>query len=115
MELKKVIEKLNLEVAAGAGALDRDVKSGYVSDLLSDVMANARAGAIWITIQTHANIVAVCTLNELAAVILTNGKEPAADTIAKAEAEGLPILKAAANSFDVAGELHKLGIRGTGG
>jgi predicted transcriptional regulator len=114
MDLKKVVDKLGWTVAAGAGGLGHEVKGGYVSDLLSDVMANARAGALWITIQTHANLVAVCTLNELAGVVITGGKKPAEDTVAKAEAEGVPLLLAAEGSFDVAGKLHQLGVRGSG-
>jgi hypothetical protein len=112
MELKKIVDKTGFAVAAAAAHLGRDVKSGYASDLLSDVMANARAGALWVTIQTHANIVAVCTLNELAGVVVAGGKKPAEETVAKAEAEGLPILLAAGSVFDVVGELYKLGLRG---
>ncbi len=112
MELKKIVEKMGLVAAASGANLGREVKSGYASDLLSDVMANARAGALWVTIQTHANIVAVCTLNELAGVVVAGGKKPAEEALAKAEAEGLPVLLAAGSVFDVAGELYKLGLRG---
>ena len=112
MELKKIVDKLNLEVAVGAGGLERDVSGGYVSDLLSDVMANAGAGALWITIQTHANIAAVCSLNDLAGVVVANGKKPSEDTLAKAEEEGVNVLLSADSSFDLAGRLYKLGVRG---
>lgn len=112
MELKKIVDKLGLEVAVGAGGLERDVTGGYVSDLLSDVMANAGAGALWITIQTHANIAAVCSLNDLAGVIVANGKKPSEDTLAKAEEEGVNVLLSAGSSFDLAGQLYKMGVRG---
>jgi hypothetical protein len=100
MELKTIVDKLDLEVAAGAGGLEREVTGGYVSDLLSDVMANAGTGALWITIQTHANIAAVCSLNDLAGVI-----------VAKAEEEGVNVLLYAGSSFDLAGQLYKMGVR----
>lgn len=112
MELKKIVDKLGLEVAVGAGALDRDVTGSYVSDLLSDVMANAGAGALWITIQTHANIAAVCSLNDLAGVIVSNGRRPSEDTLVKAEEEGVIILLSAESSFDLAGQLYTMGVRG---
>jgi serine kinase of HPr protein (carbohydrate metabolism regulator) len=111
MELKTIVDKLDLEVAAGAGGLERDVTGGYVSDLLSDVMANAGAGALWITIQTHANIAAVCSLNDLAGVVVTNGKKPSEDTLAKAEEESVNVLLYAGSSFDLAGQLYKMGVR----
>lgn len=112
MELKKIVDKLGLEVAVGAGGLERDVTGGYVSDLLSDVMANAGAGALWLTIQTHANIAAVCSLNDLAGVIVANGKKPSEDTLAKAEEEGVNVLLSDESSFDLAGQLYKMGVRG---
>lgn len=114
MEISKIADKLRLTVVAGSKNLAKEVQAGYASDLLSDVMANAKAGALWVTIQTHANIVAVCTLNDLAGVVVAGGKTPAPDTIAKAEEEGVPVLTAAASTFDVVGQLYKLGITGDG-
>ncbi len=113
MELAKIVDKLSLQVAAGAGHLAHDAKAGYVSDLLSEVIANAQAGTLWVTIQTHANIAAVCSLNELAGVIIAHGKKPAPDLVTKAEAEGIPVLLSPLNSFELAGQLYKLGLRGS--
>ncbi|UCH78006.1 MAG: serine kinase [Candidatus Coatesbacteria bacterium] len=112
MELKKIVDKLGLEVAAGAEHLGRAAQSSYVSDLLSDVMANAGEGTLWITIQTHANIVAVCALHDLAAVVIANGKRPNEETLARAEEEGVVLLLSPQSAFDVAGRLYELGLRG---
>ena len=45
-------------------------------DLLSDVMANAPDGCIWLTVQTHQNIVPVAVLHEMAAVFLPAARSP---------------------------------------
>lgn len=110
VKVKDVVEALGLTVAAGAGGLERPVESGYVSDLLSDVMANAKPGALWLTIQTHQNVVAVSVLKELAGVILVGGRLPAEETAAKAEQEGIPVLTSPLGAFDLAGKLHDLGL-----
>jgi len=115
MELKKIVTKLGLEAATGEDGLEREVKSGYVSDLLSDVMAHAGDSALWITIQTHTNIVAVCSLNDLAGVLIANGKKPSDETISKAQEEGVPILLSEDSSFDLIGQLYKMGVRGKQG
>jgi hypothetical protein len=112
MKLQKIIDKLGLEVAVAAGGLDREIESGYASDLLSDVMANAATNALWVTVQTHANVSAVCSLNDLAAVVIVNGKRPSDETLSKAQEEGVTILLSAESTFDVVGELYKMGIRG---
>jgi serine kinase of HPr protein (carbohydrate metabolism regulator) len=112
MKLKKIVKELDLEVAAGAEHLDRGVQSGYVSDLLSDVMANAGEGTLWITIQTHTNIAAVCSLHDLAGVVIANGRRPNEETVARAEEENVVLLLSPQSSFDVAGRLYDLGLRG---
>lgn len=110
MKVSEIVEKLNLKVAAGANGLERAVEGGYISDLLSDVMANARAGSLWLTIQGHQNVVAVAVLRELAAVILVGGRQPAADAAQKADQEGIPILVSDEQAFELAGRLHALGL-----
>lgn len=113
MKLKQVVEQLNLQLQTATSKLDVDVQGGYISDLLSDVMANAKKGDLWITLQIHQNTVAVATLKELAGIIVINKKQPAKETIKKAEEEGVPILTSDLTAFELICELCKLGISGS--
>ena len=106
MLVKEVAEKLGLKILA-AGQ-DQEVTGGYVSDLLSDVIANAEEGCLWITVQRHLNIVAVAQLKKLAGIILSRGSEPDAAVLARAEQEGLFVLSTPEDSFTVAGKLYAL-------
>jgi predicted transcriptional regulator len=108
MDLASIVKALNLEVRCGGDALHREVQGGYVGDLLSDVIANSQEGHVWITRQIHQNIVAVASLKDLAAVILVQGSEPAADTLEKAAREGIPILISRETGFEVAGKVYRL-------
>lgn len=108
MELREIVEKLDLKVRCGAGKLDREVSGGYVSDLLSDVIANSRTGNLWITLQVHENVVAVASLNNLAGILLINGREPTEETKEKAEAEDIPIMVSELSAFEVAGRLYNI-------
>jgi serine kinase of HPr protein (carbohydrate metabolism regulator) len=112
LKLKEIVEKLDLEVKSASSKLKNDVKTGYASDIISDVMANTRAGDIWVTFQTHENMVAVANLNDLAAVIVVKGRVPDKDVIDKAEKEGVVILISRESAFEVAGRLHAFGISG---
>jgi len=106
MLVKEVAEKLGLKVLASGN--DQEVTSGYVSDLLSDVIANAEEGCLWITVQRHLNIVAVAQLKKLAGIVISRGSEPEAAVLARAGQEGLFILSGAADSFTIAGQLYAL-------
>jgi predicted transcriptional regulator len=112
VKLGEVVAKLGLEVAGRAGGLDREVSGGYASDLLSDVMANARAGNVWVTLQVHQNIVAVASLKELAGIIIVNGRRPEPEVLAKAEEESIPIMLTGMQAFEITGRLYETGIRG---
>ncbi|MBM3296186.1 MAG: serine kinase, partial [Candidatus Aminicenantes bacterium] len=72
MTVEEVIRTLSLSVLCGGPDLAREVRGGYTSDLLSDVMARSREGDVWITLQTHQNIIAVARLKNLSAVVLVN-------------------------------------------
>ncbi|MCK9229364.1 MAG: DRTGG domain-containing protein [Syntrophales bacterium] len=106
MTLAEVIRKLNLGVRCCDEKLDRGVEGGYVGDLLSDVIANSKKGHLWITRQSHQNIVAVASLREHAGIILTLGKEPDRETLEKATREGIPILVTDLPGFEIAGRLY---------
>lgn len=97
-------------VVAGSGE-QQAVTGAIASDLLSFVMAEGKPGWLWATIQTHSNIVAVATLNEMAAIIVASGFEPDEDTVARAEEEGVGLLTTAQSVYEVAGRLYELGIR----
>ena len=112
MNLIEIVEKLQLTIKTGAGLLDKEIKRGYVSDLMSDVMANADEGDLWVTLQIHQNIVAVAVMKSLGGIILINGREPEAETVQKAETEGLPILISDLPAFELVGRLFELGISG---
>ena len=112
MKLNQIVEKLDLQVKTPKVTLDAGVTGGYISDLLSDVMAHAKSGDVWITLQIHQNTVAVATLKELAGIIIINGKQPAQETIDKAEEEGVSILTSELTAFELTCELCKLGISG---
>jgi serine kinase of HPr protein (carbohydrate metabolism regulator) len=110
VNVRELAQRFNLHVAAGQKELDRRIQGGYCGDLLSDVMANAPDGCIWLTVQTHQNIVSVAVLHEMAAIVLTCGHAPDPETIAKAEEEGVPILMWPQSAYDLAGQLYPAGV-----
>jgi hypothetical protein len=112
MKLTELTKEFTVTVKAATARLEREVKGGYASDLLSDVMANSKEGDVWVTIQGHPNIVAVATLRDLAGIILANGRQPDAETIQRAEEEGIPLLCTPLPSFEIVGRLYRLGIHG---
>jgi len=112
LTLKDIVDKLDLEVETGVRVLDKEVKGGYASDLLSDVMANGKPDFIWVTLQVHQNIIAVAALKELAGIVLVNGRKPDKETIEKAEKENIFIASSSLQAFELIGRMYEMGIAG---
>ncbi len=108
MKIVDLVTALGLRVYSGTNALNNEVSGAYVSDLLSDVMGNAEKGEVWITLQTHKNIMAVASLKELPAVILVKGLMPDQATMEKSEEENIPVLGTDEETFRIAGRLYEI-------
>ncbi|MBR3768114.1 MAG: hypothetical protein IKL10_07750 [Clostridia bacterium] len=81
---------------------DREVRGGYVGDLLSWVMGRAEADNAWITIMTNVNIAAVGALSDVAVVIIAEGARPDAQVIETAQEKGVNIVLTDKTAYEVA-------------
>jgi hypothetical protein len=112
MTLQEIIAKLDLTILTHPKDFSATRPTGgYASDLLSCVMAGAKPGNLWLTIQAHVNIVAVASLNDIAAIIITENASPEATVIEKANEQGVTLLVSRENTYQVAGKLWEMGIR----
>ena len=112
MNLQQIIDRLQLTVLTET----RDFAGitptgGYSADLLSCVMAGAKKGHLWITLQAHLNIVAVAALNDVAAVIITENAQPDDASIAKANQQGVILLSTARPTYEINGKLWEFGVQ----
>ena len=108
MKVSDLVKELNLTVFCGEAGLDAEISGGYTSDLLSDVMGHMEEGMLWITMQTHQNIVAVGTLKDAAAVLVVNGASPDDETLQKGREEGIPVLGTSLSAFIASGKIYQL-------
>lgn len=90
------------------GDLTEEISGCYVSDLLSDVLANSQGGNLWITQHTHPNVVAVAAVKELAGVIMVGGKPIEPETIERARAENVTVVSSGLSAFETAGFVYNL-------
>lgn len=107
MTVKEIIEKLDLKCLNEAN-LDAEITGAYSSDLLSDVMGNAKSGQMWITMQTHKNVTAIAALKDIPAVIIVRNGVPDDDMLEHAKEEDICILVSKEATFNVCGKLYEL-------
>ncbi len=111
MKLTEIIEQLHLSVLTDVDVSEQEVNGGYVSDMLSDVLANASPGDVWVTVQKHPNIIAIASMRDVTAIILVKGRQPAEEALEQANTQKLPVLGSDMNAFEIVGKLYQLGIR----
>ncbi len=86
------------EHCMGEGSLE--IQDAYTGDLLSDVMGNAPAESVLITIQAHKNTVAVASLAGIRALVICNNRSIPSDMLQAAKDEGIAIFTTAETQFE---------------
>lgn len=112
MQLKQIVEKLGLTQATNLRIPEVEVETGYVSDLLSNVMGQAAENYIWVTMQGHPNIAAIASLLSLACIVVAGDAGIDPETIERANENEVLIFKTAHSSFEITGKLYALGVKG---
>ena len=109
MKLKDIAGKLELEKLTPV--FDKDVTGVYISDMVSDVIANAKGGDLLVTAQAHANVIAAANLIDTSAVVITQDKPLAGDVVKMAEKAEIAVFTTPLNRWQMATKLYEAGIR----
>ena len=109
MKLQEIADKL--ELAKLTPMFDRDVTGVYISDMVSDVIANAKAGNLLVTVQVHANALAAANLVDICGIVLAQGKQPTDDVVRMAEKAEIAIFSTDMTRWQVATRLYEAGLR----
>ena len=112
MKLSDVKEILNADVIVGEEHLDLEVKTAFGADLMSDVLAFAKAGSLLLTGLTNSQVIRTANILDIAAIILVRGKKPSTETINLAKELKIPLLTTKYILFETAGRLYAKGIVG---
>ena len=112
MKLSEVKEILQADIIVGEEKLDSEVQTAFGADLMSDVLAFAKAGSLLLTGLTNTQVIRIANVLDIAAIILVRGKKPPAETLALAKELHIPILTTKYILFETAGRLFAKGIVG---
>lgn len=99
MNVNELITLLGAETITLADG-ERVIENVYAGDLLSWVMGRAPAGALWVTIMTNRNVLAVASLHDFACVLITDGAEVDDDFISVAEEQGINVIRTERSTYE---------------
>ena len=112
MRIDKLLPVIEGEQITSLPTGELEVSGGYCGDLMSDIIAHAESGDVWITMQVHENMVAIAGMKELSAVLLCAGRRPDNSVIDKANEQQVVLVSSPLTSFEIAGRLYSVGVRG---
>jgi hypothetical protein len=115
MTLKKIQETLSATSLTADPPLDRDVKVGCASDLMSDVLAFSQPNSILLTGLTSPQSVRTAEIADVSAICFAFGKMPPDETIRLAEKSRIPLFVTSCTLFTASGRLFQLGLPGCPG
>ena len=109
MKLQELGEKLELKSITKI--FDRDVTGVYISDMVSDVIANAKAGDLPVTVQAHSNVIAAANLVDICGIVVTQSKLLTDDVVRMAEKAKITVFSTGLNRWQMATKLYEAGVR----
>ena len=110
MILEDVREILEAEVIVGNDLMNKDVVMVCGSDLMSDVLAFVKQGALLLTGLTNPQVVRTAEMADIAAIVFVRGKMPDPDTVALTKEKGIPLVASPYTMFEMCGRLFEAGM-----
>ncbi|MBN2254775.1 MAG: transcriptional regulator [Deltaproteobacteria bacterium] len=112
MTLFEIMDILDAKCLVGRKQLNMEVETAFSADLLSDVLAFAKAGSLLLTGLTNPQIVRTASILDIAAIILVRGKIAPDETLRMADELEIPMLSTRYILFETSGRLFMNGIKG---
>lgn len=110
MKLRDIVSIVEGTLITQNVNLDMDIPCACGSDLMSDVLTHAKAGALLLTGLANPQVVRTAEMADIAAIVFVRGKYPPPETIALAEEKGIPLVSAQYTMFEMCGRLFESGM-----
>jgi len=109
MKISEIAKKTGLKAINESE--DKVIEGVYISDMASDIITNAKANVLLITLQTHKTLIAAANLIDVAAIVFVKGKKPGNDIIELANKVGIALFGTEDDTWTFASKLTRLGIQ----
>ena len=111
MTIAEIRDLLACEVICGGERLDIEVGECFAADMMSDVLAFSRPGAMLVTGLISVQSVHTADVADLRAIVFIHDKRPADAVVELARRRGIPLLTTTHFMFETCGLLFSHGLR----
>ncbi len=114
MKLSEIKEILGAEVICGEENLGREVTSAFGSDMMSDVLAYAKAGSVLLTGLVNPQTIRTALMLDMQGIVFVREKKLSDEVIALAKESGMVVLSTTCRMYETCGKLYAKGLKGSG-
>jgi predicted transcriptional regulator len=111
MTLGQIARLLECSVITGHELMDTEVATCFAADLMSDVLAFSRSGALLVSGLTSIQCVHAADVADFKGILFVHDKRPSPAVIEMARQKGLPLLTTRRVMFDTFGLLFSQGLQ----
>jgi hypothetical protein len=110
-EVKTLLECVDCSDGS-PGAVAVNIQHAYATDLMSEVLASPKPGAILLTGLANTQTIRTCKIARISAVVFVRDKKPNRETSRLAYEYQIPTASTRLSMFDACGILFSKGIKG---
>ena len=113
MLLSEIRNHLTCDIFTGQEQLNVHIEYGCASDLMSDVLAFSRAGAVLLTGLVNVQTIQTAFIAEISAIVFVRGKKPDREVTTLAKEKKIPLLGTPFSMYEACGILYRQGLAST--
>ncbi len=110
MTLHEVVSCVNGKVVCCEEYLDRTVKLGFASDLMSDVLTLLDDNLLLVTGLTNIQSVRTAEMSDIGQILYVRNKQPTRDMTALAVEQGIVLITTPCSMFKASALLYQAGL-----
>ncbi len=114
MKIREVAKILEATVYCGEDMMDGEVRSGFASDLMSDVLAFVRDQQVLLTGLVNAQVVRTADLMDICCIVLVRNKKPDGEMLSLARSKGIALMSTNKTMYLSCGLLYAAGLADRG-
>lgn len=111
MKLKEIAQIIDASVLTGQEEIENEVKYGFASDLMSDVLTLREDGVMLITGLCNMQTIRTAEMSDISVIILVRDKKPSPEMIELAKDNNIIIIQTRYSMFRTVGILYKNGLK----
>ncbi len=112
MKINEIKEIVNAEIVTDFSNDNTDIKYGFASDLMSDVLALVKNDSLLITGLNNTQVIRTAEMVDLSTVLFVRGKKPCKDVINLAKENSVTVLSTEYTMFKACSLLAMNGMKG---